>query len=75
MIPKGISEGGAIILERESETKISILPVIMERGTRIRCLEEKILRVMWGAVRPINPMIPPPQTAAAVPRLPAIKTR
>lgn len=57
-----------------SEIRTRIDPTSIERGSRIRALGLKSRRVIWGAIKPIKPIVPPAHTAAEVPREPAIKT-
>ncbi len=48
-------------------------PVTIERGTTVFAFAPKIFRVICGAIKPINPIVPPAHTAAETANAPEIK--
>lgn len=75
IIPTGISSGGTIIRHKISTKPRMQLPANILSGNTLLWELPQIIRIIWGAINPIKPIIPPAQTAAAAPKEPAVKQR
>ena len=75
IIPHGISAGARRVLERVSATRRRLEPDIEE--ARIKTLEFglKNFRIKFGAISPINPIIPPAHTHTLMASDEKIRTR
>ena len=66
MTPTGNSEAPVATRATESQSMRNMAPTIADVGKRIRWSGPITSRVMWGIMRPTNPMIPLMETTAPV---------
>ena len=72
-VPTGSSAGEITVLQMVSERSKIEVPVTIESGTTVFAFAPKIFRVICGAIKPTNPIVPPAHTAAETARDPEIK--